>query len=91
MLSYSLFIKLLCISLIVGVYRAEASDLSADLCIKKRHIREYIHKYLDASEFKKPVYSSELQAFYETKIKPSNNIDHKHIHINSPKIFLINQ
>ena len=81
--AHGVFLFILCfvtlsLSPILGVYRAEASDLSADLCIKKRHIREYIHKYLDASEFKKPAFSDELQAFYEAKIKPSNYINLKH-------------
>jgi len=41
-------------------------------------MRGYIHKYVDASEFKKPAFSDELQAFFEAKIKPSNYINLKY-------------
>lgn len=55
----------------IGVFRAEPSDLSADLCIKKKHFRGYIHNYVNPAEFKKPTYSDALASFVENQIKKS--------------------
>ncbi|KAL4470373.1 hypothetical protein ABPG74_011984 [Tetrahymena malaccensis] len=58
-----------------GVYRAESSDLSSELCLKKIHIRDYIHDYIDPTEFKHPKYSDNLKQFIQTKIKNSGSIN----------------
>ncbi|EAR89463.2 protoporphyrinogen oxidase (macronuclear) [Tetrahymena thermophila SB210] len=58
-----------------GVYRAESSDLSSELCLKKIHIKDYIHDYIDPTEFKHPKYSDNLQQFIQSKIKKSGSIN----------------
>ncbi|KRX04162.1 hypothetical protein PPERSA_11286 [Pseudocohnilembus persalinus] len=56
-----------------GIYRANSSELSADVCLKKSYVKDYFEKYLDSSQ--QMEVSDELKVFIDEKIKPVSSFN----------------